>query len=1623
MKEGGVNYGDVSEMNYSEMSEYISKKYLPHIKSAELTFMFTDTSFSYNLKSENNDLRNDLLSYYRENSDYTENSLDENTLYKLNDWDLVRKEIDPETEEVYDTIELTEETADNTYNFGYLGAIDLNWKLFYDEDYDKYFYVIHPHLGGDIRGNYGEAFILEGDDKEDLFYRFYNTFISGMANAYITFDNGDNVVFDSEQDSDVFRFNFYEEGSEVKNALTKSYVKDFESFDDIKADEFLELTIELFNNENVIEKKALGGGVDNDETPKAYVQILGYSEGKWITLTDFENGEAVLEYINNWMSELNAKDGGNREEYEIHDYEGFGRNLYSEYMGESEFDDILESYNDFLDSDFPYSIVEEYMKQNGISEFSEAISEMNDKYHGAYDDFNDFAEQMVEEGIYVPSARDMYVSDTDKRIIAGEESDSRVSDMDAMEVLQVAGKVDEYNAEKDELEEKINDFEDKKSILEDNLKDAEGDYYESILFEIGHFEDEIEELQDKLNAIDDNYREMYEEEATEVIYDEIYEELDKNLDDFLDRYGYSDDLSNVHFLQIDYDNIANELSHDYTIISDGDKQYVFRDYEGGGKVVRLGKPNRKYTYFVIEMGSKKIVSGWENKEDALDHKKELSKNNRKMKFGVYTKAKAISNFALDLDTFNDWVDLTKMDKVAKVKIKSSKTSSGNSEIADIEKQIESLRKEIVSESEHGKVMDIFSEIKSLNKNKQKLIAKNYKETGKVYSIGGAIRTGSRKAYDKSKEVATDIHKGWLDADFGDGKGKARLFKKGGVSTKPSDEFDNKNMLLNQTKEVAHHSKELNKVVKKQDKVASWVVAKMERATTDLSDVTHYLDGNTFAGGGDTKYNSRVNKSPLLEYSNFEDGSHINLLRLIKPYKSGESFAISDSNMVKGQTTMIFKTLEEAKRRYDLLVKIKSKTIPLLSSGTMDKNFKEGGEVSYIAYKNQEIMFEPIYNEYYVNDEQFETLEDAKRYIDKGTPMGSEMKDAYGKGFFEQGGDTIEGDKEQNEKCIKVFSDFVNEIVNVKYTFTDKKNKTLVFVLNEEPKMDTIEDINSFLDETYDNCKGIFADSTIKYDIKEQTKTLSLPLLNNNYGDGMNLFVDGGVTEDKHLVAKAIEFIVGYPIEKDSLVFEPTKVNFKYKGKNVSSSLSRKLINDVISTNIKSLQGRYADGGGVDDKDKEYDDLLEKYQEIQAEIYYEKHRPINEQSELYRLQEESNDLYQVLNTKYKEKFNSKFADGGEIEKLNLTELETKILRYFLSELDVSDLGYSDVSVDDIANGINVNINSVKGSVGSLAKKGIIFVSDLGKGIGTIVYLQDDYQYLHPEYKDYISKHYADGGGVDEIKIGTKIKSSSNNYVVTKKSTFGWVMEAKNGDKLVKNEYELKQLIEKGQLQLVDDKMSDGGGVGEVSVKRGDYVKLKGKASNEKNYLQGYTGNAWVLEGVPNEYGMIEVRIESELGYPPIRYKTFAKVGDIEKVILSFANGGGIPHEDEMFHLPLEMVVYVPSTKDVDKVISVDEMDKRVNEVKEYVASRFGGYSSADKLGGFVDSNGKLVNEDVVQVVSFSTKEAFESNKEELVNQLSKWGKEWGQEAIGFEFEGDLYYVPQEGDLIKKTKKDK
>jgi len=72
--------------------------------------------------------------------------------------------------------------------------------------------------------------------------------------------------------------------------------------------------------------------------------------------------------------------------------------------------------------------------------------------------------------------------------------------------------------------------------------------------------------------------------------------------------------------------------------------------------------------------------------------------------------------------------------------------------------------------------------------------------------------------------------------IGDGlKNPVLKFAKGG-------ELENEQMVEIKAKEIMHHSKELIDTLKGDNDVPAWVVTKAERASSDLSDITHYLDG-------------------------------------------------------------------------------------------------------------------------------------------------------------------------------------------------------------------------------------------------------------------------------------------------------------------------------------------------------------------------------------------------------------------------------------------------------------------------------------------------------------------------------------------------------------------------------------------------------------------------------------------------------------------------------------------------------------------------------------------------------------------------------------------------------------
>lgn len=84
----------------------------------------------------------------------------------------------------------------------------------------------------------------------------------------------------------------------------------------------------------------------------------------------------------------------------------------------------------------------------------------------------------------------------------------------------------------------------------------------------------------------------------------------------------------------------------------------------------------------------------------------------------------------------------------------------------------------------------------------------------------------------------------------------------------------------------------------------------------------------------------------------------------------------------------------------------------------------------------------------------------------------------------------------------------------------------------------------------------------------------------------------------------------------------------------------------------------------------------------------------------------------------------------MKNLNLTQLEEKVLTALIGGLYAEE-GFSDVDANDIAQWIKVDIKSVRGSVGSLVRKGIIDIDANGSGY-QIIYLRPNYYYLHPEW---------------------------------------------------------------------------------------------------------------------------------------------------------------------------------------------------------------------------------------------------------------------------------------------------
>jgi hypothetical protein len=109
-----------------------------------------------------------------------------------------------------------------------------------------------------------------------------------------------------------------------------------------------------------------------------------------------------------------------------------------------------------------------------------------------------------------------------------------------------------------------------------------------------------------------------------------------------------------------------------------------------------------------------------------------------------------------------------------------------------------------------------------------------------------------------------------------------------------------------------------------------------------------------------------------------------------------------------------------------------------------KYYDKGGEVSFIDYNESEIMYEPHNKKYYANDVEFDSLQEAKDFIDRGE-INADIRDAYSKGMFADGGEIASKlqvlfERMKKSLSTKNFNSF-NNLSNKVHEISDAKGLT------------------------------------------------------------------------------------------------------------------------------------------------------------------------------------------------------------------------------------------------------------------------------------------------------------------------------------------------------------------------------------------------------------------------------------------------------------------------------------------------------------------------------------------------------------------------------------------------------
>jgi len=198
--------------------------------------------------------------------------------------------------------------------------------------------------------------------------------------------------------------------------------------------------------------------------------------------------------------------------------------------------------------------------------------------------------------------------------------------------------------------------------------------------------------------------------------------------------------------------------------------------------------------------------------------------------------------------------MNKEDKVAKVmhEWKQGKLTSHGKVVKDYDQAIAIALSEAglskkyegggeISDLGFAYLADLWFAVQQRDTDDYEKLSKRLDEEGISYRIQNEVSADATELRGRKSLSISEVHD----------RIKKILSKKyetgGGV-----EENENALMVANNNKQIAHHTREMESALKDTNHVPAWVVAKVNRSASDLSDATHYLEGqgDKYEGGGD-----------------------------------------------------------------------------------------------------------------------------------------------------------------------------------------------------------------------------------------------------------------------------------------------------------------------------------------------------------------------------------------------------------------------------------------------------------------------------------------------------------------------------------------------------------------------------------------------------------------------------------------------------------------------------------------------------------------------------------------------------------------------------------------------------